>query len=997
MRKPILPKKILFAFLLFSIGWEVSAQSRTVTGYVASMDDRTAMPGVNIIVKGTTTGTSTDGDGKFSIEVNRPEEILVISFIGYLSEEIMVGNRTDITVYLSPSLEQLAEIVVVGYSEKKREEITGAVSNLSSEALKGVTGSNLEYMLQGKVAGVQVSTATGAPGAAAEIRIRGTSSISADRGPLVVVDGIIGGSYNPNDVESISVLKDAAAIALYGSRANPGVIIVTTKRGTSERPEITYRTTLGSREITTCNFQMMNSAELYETERAMFASSASFLSQRPAALLNTDTDWLGLAYKKGVIQNHNLSVRGKSGKVGYFLATDYYDEEGTLLTSGYKRLNFRSNLDFELSKDIKLSTNFNITRDNTDSYHWRWPYQPFLYLPYDTPYDAEGNIRYVDANTPGFLTRDKNNILHSALFNDYKIKGLNLNGDIVLSANLTSWLTLQSRNRLGYSSYRSDTYEDIQTIEGVGNGGVASFSVSGSYSLISTNLLRANWDFGAHQVGGMLAVEGSQYEYEDAGANGYGIISGIKVPGGIASPQAISGTKTRTAAMSFLSEVNYNYNQKYFASASFRRDGSSLFAPNKRWGNFGALSASWLINKEEFFASLRNTISILKLRTSYGLVGNDALDPFQYLATYAFTTQYNGTPAGFPNTISNDDLGWEQTKSANVGLEATLFNRVDVSIDAFNKNTDNLLFEVSLTPSQGIDQVWRNVGRLVTKGFEFDISSDVIRKTDFTWNVGVNFSTAQNRIKALTENGEQKTRDYDGDKQVIRVGEDANSFYLPKWAGVNPANGDPQWEKAIVDANGNIAGYELTSNYDEATQQIVGSATPKFYGGLVTSVNYKNFSLNVSSSYQYGNEVYHRTREFIDADGALFNFNMMQLADGWSRWEQPGDIATHPKPVFGGNKFSNKPSSRYLEDGSYWRIRNITLSYNIPVAVLTKVKITKANIFISGDNLFTFTKFSGLDPEVSLATNENQGTLSGLADFKYPISKQYLIGIQVSF
>lgn len=972
----------------------VTQAQQLVKGKVTSMTDKTAMPGVSVIIKGTSVGTATDADGAFSLEVPGSESVIIFSFIGYQSEEITVGQQTTIDVTLSPSLEELMEVVVVGYSEKKKQEITGAVSNLSSEQIKGVTGSNLEYMLQGKVAGVQVTSGSGEPGAPAEIRIRGVSSITADRQPLFVVDGIIGGTYNPNDIESVTVLKDAAAIALYGSRGNAGVVVVTTKRGATEKPVVTYKGTVGKREITTGKFELMNAQELYDTERLMFASSAAFNLSRPASVLDNDTDWLGLAYKDGTIQNHNVSFSGKSGKVGYFLAADYYNEDGTLLTTGYKRYNFRTNLDFQVSKAVRLTTNFNITRDNHDTYHWRWPYQPFLYLPYDSPYDENGNIRYVDGTTDGFLSRDKNNILQSALYNDYNTRGTNITGDIVLSIDIRPWLSVQSRNRVGLANYRGYTYEDLKTIEGIGNNGVLSFASSEGYSLISTNLVRLNKDFGDHHLSGFVGFEGQQWAEESSGGIGYGIVSGIKIPGGIASPQDFSGTKAETRAMSLLSEVNYDYKEKYFASASFRRDGSSIFGSNKRWGNFGAVSASWLISKEDFFATLTDIATSLKVRGSYGIVGNDHIPLFRYLAKYTFASQYNGGSAGYPETLPNPDLGWEQTKTTNFGVDVTFLNRLDLTIDVFNKNTDELLLEVQLPSSQGITQVYRNAGRVVNNGIEVGIGGDIIHKKNLRWSVNFNIGTARNEVKELAPGTTTVPRTYDGLKQSVQVGHDINSWFLPKWAGVNPDNGDPQWERVIIDGDGNKT-IELTNDYALASTaeslQFVGSATPKHFGGLSTSVSYKGITLSITSAYQYGNMIYHRTREFVDGDGALFNFNMMKLADGWSRWQNPGDVATHPKPAFGGNHLSNKPSSRYLEDGSFWRIRNIMLNYDLPLNIVSKVKMSRASIFISADNLFTFTKFSGLDPEAS------SFGIPGLSDFRYPLSKQFLAGLQISF
>jgi TonB-linked SusC/RagA family outer membrane protein len=983
----------LLVIFYFTLPLLAFTQSRQVTGIIKASDDQSFLPGVTVSEKGTSNGAVTDIDGKYTIVLSSINSTIVFSLLGYEDVEVVVNDQNEINLSLIPSSEQINEVLVLGYSEKKKSEITGSVINLTSEKIKGVTGSNIEYMLQGKAAGVQVSSASGAPGAVAEIRIRGNSSINADRGPLVVVDGIIGGNYNPNDVESITVLKDAGAIALYGSRANSGVLVVTTKRGKNQKPQISYKSTVGQRQITTGNFHLMNSAELYDTERAMFASSAQFNVLRPASVKDINTDWLNLAYDKGIIQSHNVSASGKSGKINYYLAGVYYNENGTLLSTKYNRYNFRSNVDYEFSDKVKLSTSINLNQDNTNSYHWRWPYQPFLYLPYDSPFDQSGNIKYVDANNNKFLTRDKNNIHHSAVYNDYTSGGFNLNADFTLSVALTSHVKFQSRNRYGFSTYKSKSYEDARTIEGKANNGALGFGQSEGLSLISTNLLKFSNDYGAHHFSAFVGFEGQKYNSEDAGANGYGIVSGIKIPGGIAVPQSISGGKLETKAMSILSEVSYDYHEKYFASLSYRRDGSSLFGANKRWGNFGAISASWLINKEAFFTN--KSINLFKLRGSYGIIGNDNIPAFQYLAKYNFTTQYNGGSAGYPETLPNPDLGWEQTKSADVGIDVSIKNRIHITADAFFKNTDDLLLKVQLPPSQGIAEVWKNSGRIFIKGAELDVNADIIQKDKIKWNIGFNAGTAQNEVKALANGTTAINKDYDGVKQSIQVGHDINSWYLPKWIGVDPANGNPLWEAAVVDAQGQTTGFKITNEYAAASAtsslQLVGSATPKLFGGFNSSVDYHQFSLTISTAYQYGNMVYHRTREFIDADGANFNFNLMRLPSGWSRWQNKGDITTHPKPVFGGNLQSNKPSSRFLEDGSYWRLRNVRLGYNLPTNIASKMKLSSTTIFISGDNLYTLTKFSGLDPEVP------SFGVAGLSDFKYPISKQYLMGLQINF
>jgi TonB-linked SusC/RagA family outer membrane protein len=993
----LLSKRTTWVVFLISMLSAMQVYSQvSVNGQVTSSSDKSTIPGVSISIKGTTIGTTTDMDGKYSINVPSGDAVLVFSFIGYITEEIRVGTQTNINVSLTESIEQLTEVVFVGYSEKKKSEITGAITSVDSKAIQGVTTPDLGSMLQGKVAGLQVFNATGQPGSQAEIRIRGTSSINADRQALIVVDGIAGGSYNPNDVESVTVLKDAAAISLYGSQANAGVIVITTKRGKTEKPTVNYRGSIGQRKAEMGNFKMMNAQELYATERKMFTSSSTFNTMRPNSVLDNDIDWVGLAYQTALIQNHNVNISGKSKNVGYYVGADYIDEEGTLVGTGFERYNFRSNLDFELSKAARLSTNVNVTRSNGTSYHWRAPYQPLLYLPYDSPYGEDGKYRYVDGNTSGFLSRDKVNTLHSAQYNDYGSKDFSIMGDANLTVDILPWLTFNSRNRVAYSTWTSKTYEDARTVEAIGYGGSLSMSNGDSYSIGTTNLIRLHKDFGSHQLSGFVGFEGGRWEGEYFGVGGIGIVPGMRVMSGVSEYNTSpSGTITEGVSMAVLSELNYNYNEKYFFSGSLRRDGSATFGPENRWGTFGAVSGSWLISSEDFFSDFRETLNSLKLRASWGVVGNDNIGLWLYLPTYTIADQYNGSNASYPSNLPNPKLGWEQTKTFNIGLDASINNRINVSIDYFNKDTDDLLLKVQLPPSQGLSEVWRNVGRIVNNGVELGIDGNILKKSDLTWDFNFNIGTAKNKVKHLVEGSENIYKSADGVKQIITVGEDVNSWYLPKWIGVDPDNGNPLWEKAIVDGDGNVTGYEPTSSYAEASSpqslQIVGSATPDFFGGLGTSVFYKGFTLNIQTAFSYGAELYHRTRENVDSDGAMFNFNMMQLADGWSRWEKPGDIATHPKLVFGGNNMANKASSRYLEDGSFWRVKNISLSYAIPQQLLSKARISNASVFISADNLFTWTKFSGMDPETS------SFGVAGLQDYKYPISKQFLAGVQFSF
>jgi TonB-linked SusC/RagA family outer membrane protein len=618
-----------------------------------------------------------------------------------------------------------------------------------------------------------------------------------------------------------------------------------------------------------------------------------------------------------------------------------------------------------------------------------------LYLPYDSPYDNEGNFRYVDGTTTGWYTRDKLNVLHNAKYNDYTFRSYAINADVILSATLLPWLELQSRNRISHYSSRDDLYKDARTIEGKAVNGQVGFNTNYNNSAISTNLLRFSRDLTKdHHIGGFVGIESAYDNSENAGSVGIGIASGLSVPGATSVPSGISGNKLPGRAMSILSEVSYDFKEKYFVSASFRRDGSSVFGKAKRWGNFPAISAAWLLSSEDFLIPVA-AVSFLKLRASYGVIGNDNIPLFQSLAKYNFDIQYGGRPAGYPVTLPNDDLSWEETKTGNIGVDISLFNRVNIAIDAFTKVTDKLLLNVQLPTSQGFEEAIRNAGTVSNKGIELSIDADILSKSKFKWNAAFNIGTVQNNVEELP--GGMDIRRGGEVNQILREGERLGSWYMPKWLGVDPSNGNPLWEGLEYDTEGNVTSRSATSVYAEATYQIVGNALPKFFGGLTNTLSYRGLSLNITASYQYGNDVYHRTREFVDSDGAYFGFNLMKLQDGWNRWENPGDDATHPRLEFNGNLLSNKTSSRYLEDGSFIRIRNITLAYSVPSQFLSRLKVTSAQIFLSADNLFTFTKFSGLDPEVNSFANTNYYQIPGVSDFKYPINKQYLVGVQVSF
>lgn len=447
---------------------------------------------------------------------------------------------------------------------------------------------------------------------------------------------------------------------------------------------------------------------------------------------------------------------------------------------------------------------------------------------------------------------------------------------------------------------------------------------------------------------------------------------------------SVGGTKIGRAFNSYFLQANYNYNYKYYLTASFRRDGSSKFGFDRQYGNFYAVGASWAASEEEFIKQIK-AISNLKIRASYGTTGNAEIGDYTAIGAYAINTQYNGFPGAYPSVYNVPRLSWEKAYNTNVGFDLGLFNRINLTVDIYQRDSKDLLFNVPLPGTAGYSYIPRNVGSVRNQGIEISLNTDNL-VGEFSWSTDFNIGFNKNRVTDLY-GGQAQIIDPISGYFVLRQGQDMRSFFMRKWAGVDPGNGNPLWEKVTTDANGKET-RATTSNYNDATLQIVGSATPKFFGGMRNVFTYRNFQLSAFLSFVSGNQVYNSTRELMDNDGAYYTYNMMALDKGWSRWQQPGDVATHPKYVIKGNKNSQKTSSRFLEDGSYLRLRNVNLSYALPKAWLDRVHIGSARISIGGDNLWTLTKFSGIDPEVDDR---------GINYVKYPASTKWFAGLEINF
>ena len=964
-----------------------------VKGTVIDADNAEPMIGVSILVKGSTVGTITDFDGNFELTV--PDKAtLELSYMGYKSIEVRAVP--EMSIIMESDALQLQEVVSLGYSAVKKAELSSAVVTVSADQLTDVTTSDVGNMLQGKIAGVQISNSTGQPGAGAEIRIRGTGSITAASDPVYVVDGVMGGQFNPNDVETISVLKDAGATGIYGAAAAGGVIVVTTKSGKrNDKARISVRATAGSTQPIFGNFKLMESEELYYYHKSMYPSSI-FKTLRPTSLLEENHNWQNFFFKNGMTQDYYVSVAGGGQKLGYYASFDYYKQDGTFIHTGYEKFSGRVNLNAEVAKwlDMKVSAYFDKSNSESES-SWTMMQDAYMKMPWDNPYDADGHLILINStkrpdNGKDWYSQDRWNSLYNAQFDYSKGGGLAMGVDLQLNFHLTDWLTLQSSNRFSHSNSKWVTFSDPRSnAENYGVGSLTN-SLDQSNSFGTTNILKAQYQWGAHSVNGMAGFEYGVWKSEYTTASGKGMPDGVDALNATV-PLGVSGYEMPGASWAAFIQAGYDYGKKYFINATFRAEASSIFAPGKRVGYFPSVAASWLISNEDFMKD-QNVVSFLKLRASYGITGNNNIPAYKYLATYALNASYQDVTAAIASRLSNPLLCWETANMASVGVDITFIDRLDMSIDLYNTDNTGLLLNVPVAPSTGFFEVTKNAGTVRNQGIEYRLDANAIRTKDWRWDIGFNIGFNRNRV-TYTPDHKPFLQSASSINQEVKEGQDIYSWYMKEWAGVDPANGDPLWY--IIDADGNKT---TTNNYKLATEHVVGKATPIFQGGLNTHVSWKGLSLSINTNFTYGNKVYNYNRQALDADGAYLGYNQYSIQNnkmGWTRWEHAGDEATHPKAVLNGNKGSNNVSSRYLEDGSFFRLKNITLSYDFCATLIPKKYMSKLRVFVSADNIATATKFSGMDPEVSITTTTYK--LAGMYADHYPVARNIMGGIEIEF
>ncbi len=1029
-------KRILLITFMFvsALATESWAQTRSVTGKVTSAEDGSTLPGVNVILKGTTTGTVTDIDGNYRVTVPEDGGTLVFSFIGFATQEVVVGARSVVDIQMESDVEQLGEVVVVGYGTQNRRDITGSIATVDDAAIRNQPVQSFDQALSGRLAGVQITNTSGLLADGVTVRIRGVNSISNSSQPLFVVDGVPlnnrtnvnvfnsgdGTRYNPmadinpNDIASMEVLKDAAASAIYGSRAANGVVLITTKRGVAGTNRITYDVTTGWNEASN-RPDMLNGDDFVAIQNEK-ARNAGLPDIADNIDVNGDgipdrTDWIDQLFRKGFYQTHQLSLSGGTDKVQYYGAAAYSDQNGYVYKNRFRRGSVTFNLDVTPKDWIKSGISATVSRSLNEGviaerYLSGVGVSGFQSPPNVPMYDADGNYYVTGAGNLG----TGNNTASYYPFNFYHIPGnleQNRNDNqvqrVISNAYVSIFpvegLTVTTRYGIDYISNFEDQYSS-PVFGGLGRALGA--------GLVQNNLLRRylwNWSnyatydhtFGANHNVSLTA--GIEYQnvaeselYTGAGdfADPYftQIIDGVFASDGLAG-----GLAEANGFDSYFGRVNYSYSDKYYAQFALRADAYSGFGINNRRGTFPAGSIGWRISRESFMENV-SVINDLKLRASYGIVGNSNIGSYASRTLYG-GGQYASLNGLSPSQVGDNNLQWESSKKLDIGFDASILNnRIDLTFDYYRNDVSDLVLDAPVLRTSGVPNstITTNIGSMMNQGIEVSINSSIIENDNFRWNTSFNFTTVKNEVVQLAT-----AEDIVSGNNRASVGRPLGVFKLIRWAGVNPDNGNAQF----LDIDGNIKQYDATNSRwldasgaevspitaDDAVYQ--GTPYPTFYGGLNNVLTYKGLEFTLFLQYSGGNEIYNSTRSSLL--GLKLENNLEEIKN---RWQAPGDQTDIQKLVLNDNQ-SNRASTRWLEKGDFIRVKQIGLAYNLPKHVISVLDIESLRVFANVQNAFVFTKYKGLDPEANF--NREANIAYGVDNRSMPQARSFNFGLTVSF
>ena len=1002
-------KKLIFLIAFLPPFLFAAAQNRVVGGKVTGEN---GVPVVNasVIIKETKRGTSTDVNGNFSIMLDSKSQKLVISYTGKITEELSIGNKSVVNVRLRASEANLQEVVVVAYGTQSRKKVTGSIAKVNGEELENKPFTSVDQLLQGKVAGLLSTSPTGQPGGIQQVRIRGIGSITAGAAPLFVVDGVIVNTgdfsrlnntsnalagINPNDIESISVLKDAAATALYGARAGNGVILITTKKGRAGKSKLRLdaETGFGSTAYFNDLAKPLNRDQYFALTKEGLVNAGATQAQIDATLASlgytntADEDWVKLVTRQGTTQNINASLSGGDNKTTFFTSAGFFDQKAVIIGSDFRR--YTATLNIRHKPVDKLTLSMNTTgsyiRQNSPSQssNFRNPViDAYSLRPSQNAYNADGSLN--------ISTTTFNQLYNPLAINAYDYTRLNnvkLLSDFSGEYQFCKDLKFTSRFGIDYFDLEEQLYYNPFFGDARTTGGRESNFNTRVSNWIATNQLNYHHDFLNKDLGidFLIAYEAQKSKQLNISATGTSVPVTTAIPLPVPSaPITASAARADFSFTSVLSQLQLNYKSKYSVSGSFRRDGSSRFGTNVKYGDFWSVGGAWNLDQESFVRSIQ-FINALKLRGSYGKVGNADIGNYAWQGTYTFATPYNQLPGSAPNQIQNDQLTWEVHKPLDIGADITVWKeRVSLAADYYNRNTTSLIQAqpLSLTSgyynaTTGLATVNANIGTMVNKGWEFQLNATPVRTKTFVWEIGFNISLNKNKITKLANNN----ADILSLPFIRRVGKDFQSIYTRLWAGVDPATGNPLWYTDETKK-------QTTTDVTQAQRAIIGSASPKGFGSFSTSLSYKNFTLDAQFNYQYGNLVYDNWGFITWSDGFLPSLNRIQKQ--LRRWQKPGDITDVPKYVYGGAMNSNAESSRWYYKGDFIRLRDLTLSYDLPRRITDLVKLSSAHFYVRGNNLWTKARDKNI-------TFDPEQPINGTNDFQILIQRTISVGISVGF
>jgi len=995
-----------------------------VSGKVTS-EDGEPLPGVSVLVKGTSTGTATSADGTYQLTV--PETAtLVFSFIGYTTEEVAVNNRTTINVSLQPDIKALSEVVVVAYGTQKRTSVTGAISSVSSRDIVALPVPSVEQSIQGRVPGILVVN-NGQPGDAPLVRLRGVNSINYASSPLYVVDGIpqVGdfNIFDSRDIESVEVLKDANSAALYGSRAAPGVILITTKKGSRDGKLHVNLDSYYGIQTAWKQLDLLNTEQYLQYGTALLTNSGQALPTRfsnmdqpvyPGAsqtYRQTNTDWQKEMFRTAGITHNSLSISGGNEKSRFYTSAGYFKQEGIMLGTGFERINLRLNSDHNIGKRFTFGQTLLVAYGNQNqepSAGGRTQLANIIrmtpYMPVRDP-NQIGGFRGPD----GSDASDPQNPVRAALQDLSNNKTVRLLGSVFLEASIFPWLKYRINVGADFSSARLYQYNPIynESFNGRAFTGIVDRRTT-YFSPTVTNLLTFEKNLGNHQINAIAGIEHQKFTTLRLITGGNTTSTTI---GELTGAQDLTinqstnpGDRPRDEAIiySYIGRVNYEYAGKYLLSGSVRYDGASHFAPGKKFGTFPSIGLGWRISEEAF---LKNNplISELKIRGSYGLMGNI---PGNYLWQTAIATNTNaifgGAPASgaFFNQLANRDLEWEITKMSNVGLDlGFLSNRITFTAEYYSRRSENLILNVPRIPSQGFtNSTIANIGDMTNSGLEFQLGYNKTQG-DFRWNVSANLSTVKNTVNKLSgENSFILTgnnADYGGfDIARTEAGHPVQSFWGWQTDGIFQTDSEVRGQSNAK--AGDIRFKDLNGDgvIDASDRTYLGSFLPDFLYGLNFSANYRNFDFTLFFQGSQGNKIYNGTKVITQGMLRLFNAGT-DVLNAWTPNNTNTDI---PRAVSGDPNSNTRTSDRFVEDGSYLRLKNISLGYSVPASALqsfSRGTLANARIYVAAQNLLTFTKYTAYDPEIG--SRFGTQLTSGIDYGQYPAARTVMVGLQVGF